>query len=163
MKAFEKLEKIDQNEEGIPHGQRVAKCVSMADISLLHNEDFNKSKDDEEKYFEKIQTYLELVEKPGSRQPAQNELMMNLAGDVSLMSVCFKQQVGAVIIDENGIIQSLGYNRTPDNIKDCAIDFKQCFRDYIVDKSEKCNECGSVIDIKDEDYKRFGKNLDQCR
>jgi deoxycytidylate deaminase len=54
---------------------------------------------------------------------------MSMAYAASLLSQCFKRQVGAVIIDERGIVVSVGYNENPKPLGPCYDEFGDCYRD----------------------------------
>jgi deoxycytidylate deaminase len=144
----------DKNEESLPYGQQVALCVDDADILIRNDtDDMIRSKSAwKERLDEKIRNYINIFE--GQLQlPNEQETYMSMAYSASLMSHCFKRQVGAVIVDPMGKVVSIGYNDNPAPLKTCIDGFFGCFRDAYMDELMKvlkfCPECGkALVDFK---------------
>lgn len=150
-------------------GQQVKACMGIADILINSDKPFiNDNGDLNEKaieeYGQKIASYLELIDNPGSISPNFDELYMHLAVSMSLRSSCLKRQVGAVIIKNNEHIISGGNNDVPKGETDCRYyNSKRCNRDAeleefyeSIEKLTNCNDVKDKISIP-------GKLLDLCR
>ena len=140
----------DKNEEGIPHGQQVALCVDDADVIIRNDNDpMVKSKSaQEERLSEKIKGYIDMFD--GKLElPTEQETYMSMAYCASLMSKCFKRQVGAVIIDPSNRVVSVGYNDNPPPLRSCNEEFYDCFREMhiseVMSEMKFCPECGGRI------------------
>jgi len=148
---FKTDEERDQNEEGVFFGQQVALCMHEADL-LIVNEN-QPMRDDrisvENILREKLQDYAGLFD-GNLRPPFDHESFMSIAYDASLMSRCFKRQVGAVIVDENGTVISIGYNANPKTMKPCYEEFGDCYRWVHIDRQigelTSCPFCGTKFD-----------------
>jgi deoxycytidylate deaminase len=79
---------------------------------------------------------------------------MSIAYTASLMSKCYKRQVGAVVVDEKiDEILATGYNENPFPMKPCIEEYTECHRDMYkkkyFDKLEKagitCPNCKNPI------------------
>lgn len=152
--VFQELDRRDKNEEGIPHGQQVALCVDDADVLIRNDNDpmVRTKLAWEQMLSGKIVSYIELFE--GQLDlPTEEESYMSIAYCASLMSQCFKRQVGAVIINEQGRVVSVGYNENPQPLKPCNEEFFDCFREMYIDELmaelKFCPECGKpLVDFK---------------
>ena len=147
---FNEDDRRDKNEEGIPYGQQVALCVDDADVLIRNDNDpmVRTNVAWEERLSEKIGSYIDLFE--GRLDlPTEEETYMSMAYCASLMSQCFKRQVGAVIIDEMGRVISVGYNDNPPSLKPCNEEFFDCFREMYIDELMRglkyCPECGKLL------------------
>jgi deoxycytidylate deaminase len=140
---FKADEKRDQNEEGNSLGQQVALCMHDADV-LIVNEDHPMK--EAVTAFEtilkgKLDDYIGLF-RGDLRPPTERESYMSIAYNASLMSKCFKRQVGAVIIDDNGIVVGTGYNKNPEPLKACHEEFGECYRNtYIGNQMRELPNC----------------------
>lgn len=152
------------------YGQQVQKCVDLADIVIDNDVDFNDSEDKKEKLKNKIRQHLEVINKPGYRNPNNMELLMNNAYCTSLQSRCLKRQVGAIIIKEEKeemqyekdrrdqrrgyYLISAGCNNVPEGQPDCSKEYKACYRDIkkaaLFERIRHCPNCG-------QELKREGK------
>jgi deoxycytidylate deaminase len=136
-------ERRDRNEEGNPLGQQVTLCMHDADL-LIVNED-NPMKEDrtaiETVLDGKLRPYISLFE--GELRPPNDwESHMSMAYDASLMSECFKRQVGAIVADTAGIVISTGYNQNPVPLKACHLEFGTCYRNiHIRNKIHEMPHC----------------------
>jgi dCMP deaminase len=153
--SFEQDDTRDKNEPGISHGQQVELCVDNADI-LIRNDNDNMLINDvsmKEKIYNKLDYYIQTI-RNSNRRPNEEETYMSIAYSASLMSTCFKRQVGAVIVEKkNGKIISVGYNENPLPLTGCVEIFGDCYREIYIDSTMKkikhCPSCG----IKLEDFK----------
>lgn len=147
---FMEDDRRDKNEEGIPHGQQVALCVDDADVLIRNDNDpMVRTKIAwEQRLSEKIGSFIKLFEGE-LNLPTEQETYMSIAYCASLMSQCFKRQVGAVIIDEMGRVVSVGYNDNPPPLKPCNEEFFGCFREMYIDELmgelKYCPECGNPL------------------
>jgi len=113
-------------------------------------------------------SYIELVS--GTlRHPVTKEHFMSIAYTASLMSKCYKRQVGAVIVDEkNDKVLSIGYNENPFSIEPCIDEYTKCHRDLqrekyfrkLKQKGIQCPECKKPIEIVPITYKCKGCGFD---
>jgi deoxycytidylate deaminase len=149
--VFREDDRRDKNEEGIPYGQQVALCVDDADVLIQNDNDpMVRTKIAwEQRLNEKIGSFIDLFE--GQLDlPTEQESYMSMAYCASLMSQCFKRQVGAVIIDEMGKVISVGYNENPPPLKPCNEEFFDCFREMYIDELmgelKYCPECGKQLE-----------------
>lgn len=169
-KLFNEDDERDRGTNKYPYkGQQVKACMNIADILINSDKPFFNDNEDKnekaiEEYGQKITSYLELIEKPGSISPNLDELYMHLAVSMSLRSNCLKRQVGAVIIKSRNYIISAGNNDVPKGEIDCKeYNNEKCYRDSELEKFFKsikklsnCNDIKNKISIP-------GKLLDLCR
>lgn len=148
---FRKDDKRDKNEEGLAYGQQVSLCVDEADY-LIRND--NDPMVTTETAF-KRRLYYTLTDpinlfKGDIRPPNIKETHMSIAYSASLMSQCIKRQVGAVIVDKNGVVLSLGYNENPNPLKPCYRQFGDCYREIhvesIMGNLNSCPYCNKELD-----------------
>lgn len=140
---FKENDKIDQNEENINYGQQVMLCVNEADVLIWNeNKPMATSKLVIERNLEEtLRGYIELFEGE-CRTPTSTESYMGIAYSAALMSHCYKRQVGAIILDENNDVISIGYNQNPPPLKPCYEEFGRCHREiYIQDLMAKFKAC----------------------
>lgn len=150
FEKFSENDKRDKNEEGVSYGQQVALCVDDADV-LIRNDNDRMVRTPiawEQRLKDKINYYLELFEKCQGR-PTEMESNMSIAYCASLMSRCFKRQVGAVIVDEKNRVVSVGYNENPPPLEPCNKEFFDCYREMYVDELmlslRYCPNCGEKL------------------
>ena len=162
-RAFREDDRRDKNEEGIPYGQQVALCVDDADVLIRNDNDpmVRTKVAWEQRLNEKIGSFIETFE--GQLDlPTEQESYMSIAYCASLMSQCFKRQVGAVIIHETGRVISVGYNDNPPPLKPCNEEFFDCFREMYIDELmaelKYCPECGKQL----QDFK-YPYECGNCR
>jgi len=182
---------IDEGEKTYYYGQQVQKCVDLADIVIGNDTDFNDSEEKKEILKEKIRQHLQVIRKPGYRNPNNMELLMNNAYCTSLQSRCIKRQVGAIIIKEENdskdqvggyYLISAGCNNVHRGQADCSKEYKTCYRDKkragLFEKIRHCPNCGQKLregkcSNKKCEYSKtksdvrvsflLGKALDLCR
>jgi deoxycytidylate deaminase len=140
---FETDNSRDKNEAEIPYGQQVELCVDEADIFIDNEKDFDE-KIAVRKLDKKIRPYIDLVSGVELRHPTPKEEYMSIAYTASLMSKCYKRQVGAVIVDETkDAILATGYNENPSPMKPCIEEYTKCHRDIYREKYfEKLEKAG---------------------
>ena len=150
-KAFKGDDNRDRNEEGIPYGQQVALCVDEADVLIRNDNDPMVTTEVGwmEKLSDKMKDFIALFEGK-LRVPYPEETYMSMAYTASLMSQCFKRQVGAVVLDELGRVVSTGFNENPPPLKSCIREFGDCFREMYIEGIMKsiyfCPECGEKLE-----------------
>ena len=151
---FKDDDRRDKNEEGIPHGQQVALCVDDADVLIRNDNDpmLRTNFAFEGRLKEKVGPYIQLFD--GQLElPTEQETYMSMAYCASLMSQCFKRQVGAVIVDERGRVISVGYNDNPPPLKPCTEEFFACHKEIYIEELMSgvkfCPICGNKL----EDFK----------
>jgi len=153
--VFQEDDRRDKNEESLPYGQQVALCVDDADVLIINDNDpmLKTRLAWKERLREKVQYYLELFEGKQIGLPTEEETYMSMAYCASLMSRCFKRQVGAVIVDDMGKVVSVGFNENATPLQPCASEFFDCFREMYIDELmaqiKYCPLCGnSLTDFK---------------
>ena len=128
-------------------------------------------------YFkEKIETHLNLILRPRSRNPQMKEVYMTMAYSMAAQSRCLQRKVGTVITTQDYQIVSLGHNDVPKKVESCIEKFGGCNRKIVksellkmykccpncgkkLDDNKICEVCGNFIEeklLKD-------KNLGECR
>lgn len=149
-KMFKKDDNRDRNEEGILHGQQVALCVDDADVLIRNDNDpmVTSELGWMEKLSDKMKDFIKLFEGK-LRLPYPEEAYMSMAYTASLMSQCFKRQVGAVVLDEEGRVVSTGYNENPPPLRSCIREFGDCFKEMYIERLMNiirfCPECGQKL------------------
>ncbi len=147
---IERAEKRDKGEVW-DYGQQVSACMEQADFIIKNNDLLNNAirKD----ILRNLKKLIGLIEIPGSEIPLEQEINMNHAYSVSLVSECIKRQVGAVIIDGDGKkIISKGFNRIPnEESQTCWIENHDCYRDMqrkkFAEDFKSCLACGEELHI----------------
>lgn len=168
---FDEDDQNDTGDENERFGQRVGDCFYEADVVLtndttievLGNEDFQALAGEVDKY-------VDLVQNPLSKQQPirRDESLMAAAYVLSQRSSCRKRKVGAVIADAEGNIISSGYNEVPAYERPCTKIYKDCHRDWLVNKffdevtSQIKNAQQEPAALKALFRKQF-KILDYCR
>ena len=167
----------DERDAGIgqpDHGQQVNKCGELADIII--NNSWRKRT-----FKQKLDYYLELIKKPGSRPPSDIEINMAQAYFWSLRSQCLRRKVGAIII-KNGHTIASGFNDVPrktieeNNVQleiraaSCKEQFRKCYRKVIKNClsceapisaiNPKCDVCNT--EVGKEQAAVLNKHLDLC-
>ena len=143
-KLFNQDDMRDKHESGIMYGQQVELCVDNADILIRNDSDemIRSEVSLKEKIKNRLKMYIDTI-KNNDRRPNEEETYMSIAFSASLISTCFKRQVGAVIVEEKtGKIISVGYNENPLPLEGCIEEFGDCFREiYISETMSKINNC----------------------
>lgn len=151
-------------------GQQVKVCMRIADILVNSDDQFvfedgTKNNQAIEEYGQKINGYLKLIEKPGSRTPSLDEMFMHIACSVSLRSCCLKRQVGAIIVkkgkslNEGNYILSTGCNNVPYGEKSCIICYRDEKKQDSIDKINFCSNCGQENISKNSTCSKCGEKL----
>lgn len=127
---FRRDDSRDKNEEGITYGQQVALCVDASDYLIRNDSDPMVSTKTaiKRRLYDKMEDALGLF-RGELRTPTSGEAYMSIAYSASLMSQCIKRQVGAVIVDRNGSVVSIGFNENPKPLDPCHIQFGDCYRE----------------------------------
>lgn len=163
---FKKDDERDKNEDGDPSGQQVALCVDEADV-LIRN-DNSPMRTSETAYKKVLQGKLTdpiRLFQGKLRPPSQEESFMSIAYSASLISQCFKRQVGAVILDSRGTVVSIGYNENPRPLTPCHKHFGDCYREIYIENEmstfKKCPDCRRKLQALPYPYKcpHCGENL----
>jgi deoxycytidylate deaminase len=159
---FEEDDIRDKNEKHSPHGQQVQLCVYEADIVINNDNNYPNKKAAIKRLKDKVNGHLleRISENRDLKVPRNDEFCMTMAYCASLMSKCIKRQVGAVIVDMNNVIVSIGYNQNT-NHKSCYDAYGDCYREIYKEKnkkklSDKCSNpiCGTEL---------LDKALSKCR
>jgi len=138
--------------EDIGYGQRVQLCVDNADISIRNERHFTPKHKQKEELIKTIDPYLKNVTGEEIRPPTPDESMMAMAYTKALSSSCYKRQVGAVIVDENGSVLGVGCNENPQPIGPCYEEYGECYRDLYKKeffdslKGTRCPKCNNILD-----------------
>jgi dCMP deaminase len=136
--------------EDTPYGQQVELCVDKADILIQNDNVDGETNPDKasirKKMKKKIEEYMPLLSGNKWRTPYPDEFFMSLAYTASLNSECFKRQVGAVVVDKDENILSLGYNQNLHPLKPCVKEPGDCPRDrYKREYFQKLKESQTAI------------------
>lgn len=154
---FKKDDARDKNEDGIVYGQQVALCVDQADYLLRNDNDPMITSDPAIKRIlkGKLEDPINLF-KGKTRTPRKQETYMGIAFTASLMSECVKRQVGAVIIDKQGNVVSVGYNIPPKPLKPCYKQFGDCYREIVIARTmenvSNCPSCKKALEALNYPY-----------
>lgn len=109
-KDFENDDGRDRGEDA-PYGQQVELRVDEADIMIKNDDPYPERASRMSMLQEKIKDYIELISGTKSRTPRPDEFFMSMAYTASINSKCFKRQVGAVVVDADKNVLSVGYNK----------------------------------------------------
>ncbi len=118
----------DSNED-FQHGQRVRDCFAISDLVIINNKNYNPGSRDFDVMESKINDFINLINNPSTRLPSEEESLMAIAYASSLKSSCLKRRVGAVIVDNRGVIVSSGFNEVPLGEDPCKPAHGNCYRD----------------------------------
>lgn len=127
--AARMLERRDEDEEGVPSGQRLRDAFPLADV-FINIDDENSARNTVERFFAAFF---------GSNKvsPTRDEYGMYIAKSAALRSLDLSRQVGAAVFSDKGEIISLGSNEVPKAgggtyWADDATDY----RDYRIERDE---------------------------
>lgn len=165
---FERDDEKDSGEFEPKWGQKVQLCVDRSDILINNANQFDEPGIKSE-FQNKIDSYIKLMETPGSRTPDFWELNMAQAYAASLRSTCCKRKVGAVIVKETlteerrssrSYVIAAGYNEAPPGIRRCvdrggSSNPEYCYKDEKIKeilrkKYKHCPNCGTNIQLPEE-------------
>lgn len=104
----ERLVNTDDDEEGVPHGQKVGKIFQLADIVINADEASEVTI-----LKEQVKRVVSLIFGSNSESPNRLEYGMYLAHSAALRSLDLSRQVGAAIFRRTGEVASLGSNEVP--------------------------------------------------
>jgi len=176
---FDKDDVKDSGEFEPPYGQQVQLCVDRSDILISNDRPFTEPRIKRELQI-KVDTYIDLMQEPGSMGPHPWELNMSQAYQASLMSTCCKRKVGAVIVREEAVkdksrsyIIASGYNEVPVNVRSCVergggTQSMFCYKDERIKaelkgKYKLCPNCGSKLEFPEEFELPFVCPNESCR
>ena len=136
---FLKDDERDKNEDGVIYGQQVAVCVDEADYLIRNDNELmvTTNKAIVRILRDKVLDPYKLF-KGKLRPPSDREAYMSIAYAASLLSHCYKRQVGAVIVDAKGEILSIGFNENPEPLAPCYDQFGDCFRAIYTEQIMAC-------------------------
>ena len=143
----------DQGEEGVPHGQQVARCIDKADILVSNGSDVTLPE-----YKNKVLGYVDLTLSREPRNATPREIFMNMAYSAAASSKCMSRSVGAVVVDSSETVAGVGYNENPPPTKPCVEEEKyesHCYRDIVrnahfeklAEAGAKCPRCGEALEF----------------
>ena len=104
----EKLVNTDEDEEGVPHGQKVGKIFQYADLVISADKTPNTPT-----VAAQVTRFVELLFGSNSESPNHLEYGMYLAHSAALRSLDLSRQVGAAVFRSTGEIAALGSNEVP--------------------------------------------------
>ena len=162
---FKKNDERDNN-ENIPHGQRVRDCFLESDIIISNNIDYHEGNDDYLEVQNKLNKFINMIEGKHSTFPSEEETYMSMAYALSFRSSCLKRKVGAVVVDDKGNLFSSGYNEVPRMERSCQKSYNKCYRDYLKSQTNAAiDEIIPEAEKRTELKSKIGKfkNLDYCR
>jgi len=164
---FERDDRRDQNED-MPHGQQVQRCVDDADFVYFNNEQHMVRVAGEDKpgltqiatdLQRQADDFVPLMERrTGGRLPTPQEVQMAAAYALSNASSCLKRHVGAVVTIARGgreIPLSMGYNENPAGVGRC-VDNGGCSKDeymrswFAAQAKVHCPRCGAKLSTPTE-------------
>jgi deoxycytidylate deaminase/dephospho-CoA kinase len=147
---FKDDDRRDKNEEGLLYGQQVALCGDDADFVIRNDTAVGPKVANaiEEKLAWKVKSFIEAL-MGQAQSPTEPETYMSMAYCASLMSKCFKRQVGAIIVDTAQRVVSVGFNENPPPLKPCNIEFSDCYREIhiqeVIQSIKYCPSCGTEL------------------
>jgi deoxycytidylate deaminase len=157
-KDFWKDDERDRGED-TSYGQQVELCVDEADIMMKNDDPYPDRASIMVKLQEKIEPFIKLLSGKELRTPTDDEFFMSLAYTASLNSKCFKRQVGAVVVDANKNVLSVGYNENLKPHLPCVENPGDCHRDIYKrlyfqrlknDKTAICPQCKKPLNYSPE-------------
>lgn len=95
----------DEDEEGVPSGQRLRDAFPLADLFI--------NIDDHEGARRNVERFLNLLFGANDLSPTRDEYGMYIAKSAALRSLDLSRQVGAAIFSPEGEVVSLGSNEVP--------------------------------------------------
>jgi len=166
QRPFRRDDERDSGEFERPWGQKVQICVDRSDVLISNEGDFVDPSIEEELQG-KLNSYIDLMRKPGSRGPHPWELNMAQAYEASLMSSCCKRRVGAIVVKEEATerrprtyVIASGYNEAPASIRSCADRGgmnrpEYCYKDekikaVLKEQYRVCPSCGTKLTFPEE-------------
>ncbi len=142
-KVFKRDDLRDSNEDE-KFGQSVQKCVYEADFVLKNDEKIQPNNKIIETLAAKFMGHILVMKGEDPRSPTIREVSMATAVSQSHASRCLKRKVGALILDENNIPLSVGYNDNPVMMESCFTLYNgQCYKDMIMET--KLEEMGPLF------------------
>jgi deoxycytidylate deaminase len=146
------------SKENLIYGQQVSECVAISDFVLVNNVMGGATDNLLKNIYIKLKDEIELMKgahegtmPPGSRSPSPSEAHMAAAYAQSHISQCLKRHVGAVIVSNEGLPLSMGFNENPVGMKSCRSGLGYCFKDDDMNRKLEamrnffCPECGKGI------------------
>jgi len=139
----------DQIEE-VPHGQQVSLCVDDADIVINNNEPHSKTAA-VTALEQRVERYLGLLRREPPSGPSADEIAMAMAYAQAEASECIKRHVGAVIVDRDGRLVSVGFNQNPLSMQACHEQYGHCRKDDLMAQRLEelegtfCPKCGQRL------------------
>jgi len=170
-----KRDDLRDSDEDEKFGQNVQKCVYEADFVFKNQEEIRPNSKIPEKLAEKFMPQVSVMKGENPRNPTIHEVSMATAVSQSNASRCIKRKVGALIVDENNIPISVGYNDNPIGMLSCLDLYKeQCYKDMVMEsKLEEmgpvyCPKCGKQHKSLSKPWKCNGEieedgNKKKCR
>jgi len=166
QRPFRRDDERDSGAFERPWGQKVQLCVDRSDVLISNEGDFVDPSIEEELQG-KVDSYIDLMRKPGSRGPHPWELNMAQAYEASLMSSCCKRRVGAIVVKEEATerrprtyVIASGYNEAPASIRSCADRGgmnrpEYCYKDekiraVLKEQYNVCPNCGTGVEFSEE-------------
>lgn len=153
---FDRDDKRDSDED-LSFGQQVGNCVQLADYVYVNDKDFGSTTVTATRILDGLRDDIQVMEScrrvgPATtiRSPRDEETHMATAWAQSFISRCLKRQVGAVIVSEDGIPLSIGFNENPVGMDPCKHQYRACFKDDIMHRALEnmsatcCPRCGKI-------------------
>jgi len=97
------------------NSQNIIECIQRSDIYIDNN---NDKKDN---LYKQIFKYLSLITHPGLITPSKDEMIMQLALNAKFNSGCISRQVGAVVLNKEDTVKSIGWNEVPEGQIPCNL------------------------------------------
>lgn len=145
----------DEDEHGVPNGQRVGKIFQLADVVI--NDDIN---DDGLRVGSQVQRFVELLFGHNGYSPNRLEYGMYLAHSAALRSLDLSRQVGAAVFRCTGEVAALGSNEVPkagggtywsDDAQD-AREYALMMDSNDIRKRELLDEVLGILDINENNF-----------
>ncbi len=171
-KVFERDNHRDSGEDE-PFGQNVQRCVYESDYICRNDKHIEPERIREEALADKLMRDIPGMEgKKDFRGPYPAEVSMATAVSQSHASRCIRRKVGALIVDDNNIPLTVGFNDNPVGMESCFSLYNgQCYKNMVMEaKLEKmvpfyCPECGKRYEDIKPPWKCDGRKPDDspCR
>ena len=165
-RVFDQDEQRDR-EEDLPNGQQVTKCFERSDYIIINNSRIMTGNTQDDLMKQKVDRFLQLVNKNTNLTPNKEETAMAIAHAASHQSSCLKRKVGAIIRDSSGSVFASGYNEVPPKSETCKAKCGVCYRAFL--RQQYKDDIGPIIEDESKTndvYQKFKDNvklMDYCR
>lgn len=110
----------DASDENGYYRQDIMGCIQRADIHIW-NADCRDLASEYHDLANQLLKFVSLIKRPGLVTPSAVERCMQIAFTAKLNSGCISRQVGAVVVDKNFSVRSIGWNDAPHGQVPCNL------------------------------------------